>query len=965
MKRFTIVLMLLLVTVYVCGETNVSGIISEATTWDLPGSPYIVVGDVTVEEGVELTINSGVYILFLEEMSLIINGILIAGGSEEALIYFDSHNPLYKWNGIKFMNTDGSSLLKFCDITYSHDSGISIANSSNIKIDNCNIHKNSSDEGGGGINIKEQSSEVLIKYSTISQNTGNLIDDEIVGGGGISCVNSEDITIKYNDIYDNVNTFGGGGIYSLSNTNCLVYQNEIYGNMSNEGGGGIYMEIGFDNSIIKNFIYSNTVTNYSLGGGIYLVTASDVIENEIYDNSAGAGSGVYIKSWRTEKQFSNNLIHHNIASGYGGGVFITDCIDYLDIQDCKIYSNQANRGGGIYITYECLNIHHCEIFDNSAISNNSNPGLGGGIYSMRGKPQIERSEIRDNHAGRFGGGIYFYNTTPYWGEPISRIDHCVITGNHAGRYGGGMYLVGIDDETVSSVACYNSIFYENSAYYDRGKDIFINTFANGYFSFIKYNRYDRLHAGLNPDLVILHENISADPEFNNFDDYDFTLLPDSPCIDTGDPDGASDPDGTRTDMGIIPFHHACDIKYFHADYNWVSFPRLPMDEHQNENQFVTADNIVDDITPFPRSLRLLHEIDYAPYALTYDNSSWSQGPQSYEMCSSRGYKFKTKNPENTQITVDGSRLVPETAIDLIAGENWIGYWLPESQNINDAFGEAHFDKIISVKAEDWEWKPMPTNDRDGNDYITAQDYYPMQPFQYGKGYVVTLEESINSFQWQTGVAAIVKEIPKAQHFEFTVLPDYESVMIDTIINGEDVIEVGAFVDDRCVGAAVVEKYPVQLLAYTEGANRSTELTFQVIEAGRSIAKDVNYTTLNIEMGKFENRALCLGNYPHNIVSLEKNETANEQPFENFCLKRNHPNPFTGETTISFSLTTNLHEKARIDIFNIRGQKVKTLFSGLVKSGQHEMVWNGTDANDKAVSSGVYFYKLKIGNKELT
>ena len=80
---------------------------------------------------------------------------------------------------------------------------------------------------------------------------------------------------------------------------------------------------------------------------------------------------------------------------------------------------------------------------------------------------------------------------------------------------------------------------------------------------------------------------------------------------------------------------------------------------------------------------------------------------------------------------------------------------------------------------------------------------------------------------------------------------------------------------------------------------------------------------------------------------------------------NHPNPFTGETTISFSLTTNLHEKARIDIFNIRGQKVKTLFSGLVKSGQHEMVWNGTDANDKAVSSGVYFYKLKIGNKELT
>ena len=73
---------------------------------------------------------------------------------------------------------------------------------------------------------------------------------------------------------------------------------------------------------------------------------------------------------------------------------------------------------------------------------------------------------------------------------------------------------------------------------------------------------------------------------------------------------------------------------------------------------------------------------------------------------------------------------------------------------------------------------------------------------------------------------------------------------------------------------------------------------------------------------------------------------------------NHPNPFTGETTISFSLTTNLHEKARIDIFNIRGQKVKT-FDVITNGAEGSVIWNGRDETNKPVSSGIYFYKLVV------
>ncbi|MBT3169424.1 MAG: T9SS type A sorting domain-containing protein [Candidatus Cloacimonetes bacterium] len=69
-----------------------------------------------------------------------------------------------------------------------------------------------------------------------------------------------------------------------------------------------------------------------------------------------------------------------------------------------------------------------------------------------------------------------------------------------------------------------------------------------------------------------------------------------------------------------------------------------------------------------------------------------------------------------------------------------------------------------------------------------------------------------------------------------------------------------------------------------------------------------------------------------------------------------PNPFTGETTISFSLTTNLHENARIEIFNVKGQLVETLSNlQITNSANQEIIW---DANNFA--NGIYFYKLVVG-----
>ena len=78
---------------------------------------------------------------------------------------------------------------------------------------------------------------------------------------------------------------------------------------------------------------------------------------------------------------------------------------------------------------------------------------------------------------------------------------------------------------------------------------------------------------------------------------------------------------------------------------------------------------------------------------------------------------------------------------------------------------------------------------------------------------------------------------------------------------------------------------------------------------------------------------------------------------------NYPNPFNPNTTIFFE-TTNSHENAQIDIYNLKGQKVQEFDVILsdVEGESNSITWNGTDSNNQPVSSGIYFYQLKVDGK---
>ena len=85
--------------------------------------------------------------------------------------------------------------------------------------------------------------------------------------------------------------------------------------------------------------------------------------------------------------------------------------------------------------------------------------------------------------------------------------------------------------------------------------------------------------------------------------------------------------------------------------------------------------------------------------------------------------------------------------------------------------------------------------------------------------------------------------------------------------------------------------------------------------------------------------------------------------EEITLLRNFPNPFNLSTTISFSLT--LSDFTELVIYNIMGQKVRTLLTDYQMAGTHSVVWDGRDDLGKSVSSGIYLNNLKAGNTECT
>lgn len=103
-----------------------------------------------------------------------------------------------------------------------------------------------------------------------------------------------------------------------------------------------------------------------------------------------------------------------------------------------------------------------------------------------------------------------------------------------------------------------------------------------------------------------------------------------------------------------------------------------------------------------------------------------------------------------------------------------------------------------------------------------------------------------------------------------------------------------------------------------------------------------------------------------ITGVEKNELENKLS-ENYEIRiSNYPNPFNLETTISFSIPLSLtNNAAQLDVYDVNGRLIKKLINKELPAGNYLVRWNGMNEASQIVTSGIYFYNLKVGTFQKT
>ena len=102
-----------------------------------------------------------------------------------------------------------------------------------------------------------------------------------------------------------------------------------------------------------------------------------------------------------------------------------------------------------------------------------------------------------------------------------------------------------------------------------------------------------------------------------------------------------------------------------------------------------------------------------------------------------------------------------------------------------------------------------------------------------------------------------------------------------------------------------------------------------------------------------------GEYLINMITKVPQNSDDINIPSNFRLEQNYPNPFNPSTAIQFQIPKTT--EVQLDIYNMLGQKIRTLVNQTFLPGVHSSVWDGTNENGIGVSAGLYFYQLRTND----
>jgi FlgD Ig-like domain/Right handed beta helix region len=726
--------------------------------------------------------------------------------------------------------------------------------------------------------------------------------------------------------------------------------------------------------------------------GIYAQSTAYVqcTDNEFYNED---NSNMIIETYRVAEL----LIEENLFENYGsaannaitlmgttGNICDNEFIDFGDAINLWYLGNYPNKD--LNISRNLFNV-----IDNAGVTINIQT-----CENLKISNNIFQSEVADCDAISFPATNYNYGNIALIEENVfENFNRSIYLQGHT--YTHIYQIVDLINNTFCNsqqTALYlshsNSLRYcKNNIFYNNEADLVTSLLSTDQTPSFSYNLFEENIFATNPSTWNGGNNqIGMNPNFVDPTHGNYNLLGNSFCIDHADPDTDDDDilwqydpddrdvDGTRMDIGCFPYLHEYDTKIFTKGVHWISFPILTQQGTFNDELFEkayfenTESGLFQSTFGGDPTITSFEKIDGKDKYITYnfelgfDDNNFDNMLFRYE-----GYKVSIGSVvEPTVLTIgndQNERLPVDHSIDdtMVTGEyHWIGYWLLNTQDMDIAFGD-FWDDVQVVKAEDWCYIDMNSN---REEVSKIKPSMTIRPLEYGKAYLVKFKQNITDFHWfDSSITVEAEKKTESENFNFEEKTDYE--VIDVVDIPANVSEIGVFEDEACVGAVVVEGSSEQILIYSDNANRDqVPFSFEVITDSRSISNPVlSYQVFNETLGEFEYGNIISGNQEYSLVIFNKfGEPDDDLPvIDKIQLHNNYPNPFNPETNISFSIPA--EQKVELTIYNLKGQKVRQLVNGQLASGKHSIVWEGKDNNGKLVGSGLYFYKLRTDNKEIS
>ncbi|MCB5253068.1 MAG: T9SS type A sorting domain-containing protein, partial [Candidatus Cloacimonetes bacterium] len=643
--------------------------------------------------------------------------------------------------------------------------------------------------------------------------------------------------------------------------------------------------------------------------------------------------------------------------------------------------NSTLLGGGLFIYYsESVVIEDC-------IINHCRAWKGGGIYAYQSDLELINTKMHNNTGVRYTGLVLIsFGGAIYAEDSEITVSESLLYFNHGGSQTAceeTIYLYG------GLLSCEATTLYHDSptavqVWTYEGDSVFQNCIifqpymnVNASYEFCcAYNTQYSAFGGLG--------NIIADPMFNG----DFSLEKGSPCIGTGysadfwDHQGAPGnqdlitPHDETQDIGGIPYNGDRFIRYSFDDDpqgNWMCFPVL--DDHSYVNidgVDYRADNMraffYDYEGPFSEMDRVsfkwydpgnvFGEYTHRPNAVI--TWHYMRGLNSDE--GFLGYKALFNSPLEMErlhgyhVPLDQYVQVPEPGV-----ENWIGYFLPETQTVS-AFG-SYLDELYYIQHKDWTMVRIMAK-RGAPWIVFGEVGAPSPSLSYGDMVIVKRfgSPSVGQFQWARGLHATkyVRETP--EYFEFNIEPDYTAVFVqmDSLATTK---EIAIMSDDLCYGAAVVNGETVMIPAFISSLPEGSELELVAWDGAKSSAKSISINLFDQTNNAYvQCSSFVKDTSDHYLIKMGSTLPDTDAPSTLSLGIKNYPNPFNPSTTISYSVPAN--GDVMLNIYNAKGQLVNTLVSEHKNKGNYQVVWQGRDMSGNSVASGLYFTRLVSGGKSI-